>query len=39
MRERVTLLGGEFTSGPTADGGFVVAARFPHAPPGAGSDA
>ena len=39
MRERVTLLGGEFTSGPTADGGFVVAVRFPHAPPGAGGDA
>ncbi|GIF99957.1 hypothetical protein Cci01nite_50510 [Catellatospora citrea] len=29
MRERVTLLGGEFTAGPSAEGGFRVAARLP----------
>jgi signal transduction histidine kinase len=33
MRERVTLLGGELMTGPTADGGFVVAARLPYTPP------
>ncbi|GAA4440897.1 sensor histidine kinase [Phytohabitans houttuyneae] len=33
MRERVTLLGGELVTGPTADGGFAVAARLPYAPP------
>jgi signal transduction histidine kinase len=33
MRERVTLLGGEFAAGSTADGGFAVAARLPYAPP------
>jgi hypothetical protein len=32
MRERVTLLGGELFTGPTADGGFAVAARLPYAP-------
>jgi signal transduction histidine kinase len=30
MRERVVLLGGELTAGPTADGGFAVAARLPY---------
>ncbi|GAA4683518.1 sensor histidine kinase [Phytohabitans rumicis] len=30
MRERVGLLGGELTAGPTADGGFAVAARLPY---------
>ncbi|MGN9912519.1 sensor histidine kinase [Phytohabitans sp. LJ34] len=33
MRERVTLLGGDFAAGATADGGFAVAARLPYAPP------
>jgi signal transduction histidine kinase len=33
MRERVTLLGGEFAAGPSAGGGFAVAARLPYAPP------
>ncbi|MFC0530731.1 sensor histidine kinase [Phytohabitans kaempferiae] len=30
MRERATLLGGELTAGPSADGGFTVAARLPY---------
>jgi len=39
MRERVTLLGGDFSAGPTAEGGFAVAARLPYAPPpGTGSE-
>jgi signal transduction histidine kinase len=29
MRERVALLGGTFSAGPTADGGFVVSAVLP----------
>ncbi|MEU8003487.1 sensor histidine kinase [Catellatospora sp. NPDC049111] len=29
MRERVALLGGEFTAGPGEHGGFLVTARFP----------
>jgi signal transduction histidine kinase len=29
MRERAAMLGGEFTAGPTADGGFVVTAALP----------
>ncbi|MDH2428215.1 histidine kinase [Sphaerisporangium sp. TRM90804] len=29
LREGVELLGGEFTAGPRADGGFVVSARLP----------
>ncbi|MEU4620753.1 histidine kinase [Actinoplanes sp. NPDC023801] len=29
MRERVSLLGGEFTAGPRPDGGFLVTARIP----------
>ena len=29
MRERVTLLGGAFSAGPTTNGGFVVAAELP----------
>jgi signal transduction histidine kinase len=29
MRERVSLLGGEFAAGPRADGGFLVTARIP----------
>jgi len=33
MRERVTLLGGAFSAGPTADGGFVVAAELPTGEP------
>lgn len=33
MRERVMLLGGDFAAGPTAEGGFAVAARLPYAPP------
>lgn len=33
MRERVALLGGELVTGPTADGGFAVAARLPYGPP------
>ncbi|GAA1377007.1 sensor histidine kinase [Catellatospora chokoriensis] len=48
MRERVALLGGEFTAGPHAGGGFRVVARLPlpepsspvgvPAPPGAASE-
>jgi signal transduction histidine kinase len=30
MRERATLLGGEFSAGPTSDGGFTVAATMPY---------
>jgi signal transduction histidine kinase len=30
MRERATLLGGEFSAGPTGDGGFAVAATMPY---------
>jgi signal transduction histidine kinase len=37
MRERVTLLGGEFSAGPTAEGGFAVAARLPYEPPSSAS--
>jgi signal transduction histidine kinase len=33
MRERVTLLGGAFSAGPTAGGGFVVAAELPTGEP------
>jgi len=33
MRERVGLLGGELTTGPTSDGGFAVAVRLPYATP------
>jgi signal transduction histidine kinase len=33
MRERVTLLGGAFSAGPTADGGFTVAAELPTGEP------
>ncbi len=33
MRERVTLLGGAFSAGPTANGGFVVAAELPTGEP------
>jgi signal transduction histidine kinase len=33
MRERVTLLGGAFWAGPTAGGGFVVAAELPTGEP------
>jgi len=29
MRERVGLLDGEFSAGPTADGGYAVAAVLP----------
>ncbi|MCP2247462.1 sensor histidine kinase [Lentzea aerocolonigenes] len=29
LRERATLLGGEFSAGPTEDGGFLVTASFP----------
>ncbi|MFD9705559.1 sensor histidine kinase [Lentzea sp. NPDC059081] len=29
LRERATLLGGEFSAGPTEDGGFLVSASFP----------
>jgi signal transduction histidine kinase len=29
LRERVTMLGGEFQAGPDADGGFLVQARLP----------
>ncbi|MEU3600555.1 sensor histidine kinase [Streptomyces sp. NPDC006798] len=32
MRERVAMLGGELTAGPTADGGYEVAAFVPVAP-------
>ncbi|GHJ40033.1 sensor histidine kinase [Streptomyces sp. TS71-3] len=32
MRERVTMLGGEMTAGPTADGGYEVAAFLPVEP-------
>jgi signal transduction histidine kinase len=31
MRERVTLVGGELTTRPTAEGGFLVQATFPNA--------
>ncbi|GAA2533004.1 sensor histidine kinase [Pilimelia columellifera] len=37
MRERVTLYGGSFHAGPSADGGFRVAAHLPFAPGGAAS--
>ena len=33
MRERVTMLGGSLDAGPTADGGFRVAAVLPVSPP------
>jgi signal transduction histidine kinase len=33
MRERVTLLGGAFSAGPTAGGGFAVAAELPTGEP------
>jgi signal transduction histidine kinase len=33
MRERVTLLGGAFSAGPAANGGFVVAAELPTGEP------
>jgi signal transduction histidine kinase len=33
MRERATLLGGAFSAGPTADGGFAVAAELPTGEP------
>jgi signal transduction histidine kinase len=33
MQERVTLLGGAFSAGPTANGGFVVAAELPTGEP------
>ncbi len=33
MRERVALLGGAFSAGPTANGGFVVAAELPTGEP------
>ncbi|WP_431042936.1 sensor histidine kinase [Streptomyces sp. P1-3] len=32
LRERVRLVGGTFSAGPTADGGFHVLARLPHHP-------
>jgi signal transduction histidine kinase len=33
MRERATMLGGSLDAGPTADGGFRVAAVLPVSPP------
>jgi signal transduction histidine kinase len=33
MRERTAMLGGSLTAGPTADGGFRVAAVLPMSPP------
>jgi signal transduction histidine kinase len=33
MQERVTLLGGAFSAGPTANGGFAVAAELPTGEP------
>ena len=33
MRERATMLGGSLEAGPTADGGFRVAAVLPVSPP------
>jgi signal transduction histidine kinase len=33
MRERATMLGGSLDAGPTADGGFRVAAVLPASPP------
>ncbi len=38
IRERVSLLGGSLTAGPTPDGGFVLAARLPLEPPGKQAD-
>ncbi|MEV6597991.1 histidine kinase [Actinoplanes sp. NPDC051346] len=34
MRERAVLLGGDFTAGPTADGGYAVRASLPYDQPG-----
>ena len=33
MRERTAMLGGSLAAGPTADGGFRVAAVLPMSPP------
>jgi signal transduction histidine kinase len=35
MRERATLLGGDFSAGPRPDGGFRVTARLPLPAPAA----
>jgi signal transduction histidine kinase len=35
MRERTAMLGGEFTCGPTPDGGYEVLATLPNALPNA----
>ncbi|WP_069114731.1 sensor histidine kinase [Jiangella alba] len=38
MRERAAVVGGTFTAGPTADGGFAVTAVLPYRPAAPGED-